>query len=79
MNEKIKAILAANEKALEGFQSNSVHSPVTPWLPCPRCKGDGIVGDDQYNEDCGYCEGTGEVSIHQYDAYIEFKIEMEWV
>jgi hypothetical protein len=62
--------LPRNVLSLEAFQINSVHSPVVPWLPCPDCHGQGIVGDDQYNEDCVGCGGSGEVPIVLHDALV---------
>jgi RecJ-like exonuclease len=77
--------LPSNVLTLEAFTANSVLSPVTDQMPCPICKGQGVVATTYEYEtghwnstDCQSCGGSGEVPIALHDAIIEDMAEQAW-
>lgn len=75
---QVSVTMPRNVLTFTAFVANSPLSPVVPWLPCPVCQGQGIVGDDQANEDCPACSGSGEVPIGLHDAIMADRAERAW-
>lgn len=54
---------------------------VDDTMQCPSCEGERIVpAVDRYNrpttKDCDYCHGTGTVSGHLWDWYVDRRAEL---